>query len=166
MRREMFDEGMAMISRMFRKPLKADNIAAIWDDVKDEPDSAMTKTFYRVEIDFHPDALVPVGKIRDVIKSEGKKIREKEAVEREQEARRVKDGGVKSIPDGHTDHSRACCAFLKAAFSGVDNGTLRKMAEDGESRFPGRGFDAWLNGALSIESKSPMSRRDLACGSD
>jgi len=163
MERKWFDEGLAMISMMFRRPYKPETINAIWDAVKDEPGDAIVRSIKRVEVDFHPDALVPISKIRDIILAEGKKIREAQTVAREREAQRQKDAEAKSLPDGHTEYSRAVCDFLNAALAGVDRSKLRTMAQEGARRFPRRGFEQWLNGALGDKARQ-VDRMQKASG--
>jgi hypothetical protein len=144
-----YTQGMQMIGQYFGRPYKSDSIKAIWEDVKNEPDKAVDKAFIRVEIDFHQAQVVPIARIRDLILTEGKKIREAEICQREQLAEKMKREEQKPWNPGADEHGKACAAFLTAAFSGqYSHDQLREMAEDGERRFPGRGFDAWLNGAL------------------
>lgn len=163
MERREFDECMSVVSAMFRRPYKLETIGAIWASVQAEPAGALVRMLNRVEVDFHPDALVPISKIRDIILAEGKKIREGEAAEREREAQRQKDAEAKSLPDGHTEYSRAVCDFLNAALAGVDRSKLRTMAQEGARRFPRRGFEQWLNGALGDKARQ-VDRMQKASG--
>lgn len=150
MERRVFDEGMVAISGLFRRSYQPGAIAAIWPDVCNEPSQAMTKAFFRIEVEFHSDALVPIAKIRDMILYEGSRIREAEALQREVEAKRERLSQPTEVPKGHDEYSRACADFLKAVFSGrYTRDELAVKAAEGQQRFPGRGFDAWLNGSLS-----------------
>jgi hypothetical protein len=156
----MFDEGMGEISRLFRKGYKTETVAAIWDAVKSEPDSAMTRAFYRVEVEFHPDQLVPIAKIRDIILQEGKKIREADTVRREQESAQMKKEEAQPWAEPSTSYGKACASFLKAAFSGqYSREQLKAMAEKQEARFHKMGFDAWLDGVLTEEGWEKRHRR-------
>jgi len=149
MQLERYAEGMKMIGQYFGRPFKPESIKAIWEDVKNEPDGAMNKAFMRVEIDFHQAQVIPIARIRDLILTEGRKIREAETTEREREAERTKAEERKPWAPPNDPHGKACAAFLQAAFSGLySHDELMAMAEDGERTFPGRGFNHWLKGAL------------------
>lgn len=90
MDRKYFDEGLKHICSHFTKPHPAKVIDSIWEEVKDFPNHAINATSKRVEQEFHPVQLVAIGKIKDIIIIEGKKILSKEAAEREREAEEAK----------------------------------------------------------------------------
>lgn len=90
MDRKYFDEGLKHICAHFTKPHPAKVISSIWEEVKDYPNYAINATSKRVEQEYHPGQLVAIGKIKDMIIIEGKKILGKEAVEREREAEEAK----------------------------------------------------------------------------
>ena len=144
MERNFYNEAMAKISGHFRKPYRDCDIDAIWPVVQDLPAGSLVKTYQRVTTDYHPDALTPIGKIRDIIVQEGRKILEQASIERENEDRRQRKEEMKSLPSGHDEHSRECCSFLGKVFSGkFTTAELLHMAEEGDKRFPGRGFKPW-----------------------
>lgn len=160
-------EGLCEIGKFFGEDYKDDAIKAVQSLILLEPNQAMVKAYNRVVSEFPQRFLPPLAKVRDIILQEGKKIREAEAIQREQEDRRQRTETPESLPKGHTEYSRACCSFLKAAFGRYHTlDELRKMAEDGERRFPGRGFDAWLKGSLNKGKVLPIDRMQKASGEE
>jgi hypothetical protein len=152
-------EGLQMIGQFFGEDYKPDAIKAVQNAILLEPDAAMTSTYKRAVVEFPQRFLPPLSKVRDIIIQEGRKIREAETVEREREAERTKAEERKPWAPPNDPHGKACAKFLQAAFSGMySHDELRVMADEGEKKFPGRGFDVWLKGALKPKVVEPKQR--------
>lgn len=144
---EFLEVGVNSIADFFGGKYKPEAVRMVSGSVLVESDVALKYAYKRCITEFNN--LPPIAKVRDIIIQEGKKIREQQAIEREEEAKRQNKDMPRTLPSGSTEYSRACCSFLKAAFSGYyDKSELRKMAIEGEKKFPCMGFDAWLNGSL------------------
>lgn len=115
MDRKYFDEGMNHICSHFAKPHPGKVINSIWDEVKDFSNHAINAASKRVEQEFHPGQLVSIGKIKDIIIIEGKKILGKEALEREREAEEAKRqrGEHRRDNTNYVDRLKADSEFAK-----------------------------------------------------
>lgn len=165
MKPEYFSDAMDMINSMFRRGYDAKAAASIWDAVRDEPDAAMVRAVKRIEMEFHPDQLVAPGKIRDIILQEGRKIRDREAEGRQREADRLKAEEAQPWKTPVSVYGRAVVDFLSCdAMRDRDVEALRNTAEGCMKRFPGRGFEVWVTGALNRGKGPIMDRQQQAAG--
>ncbi len=142
MDRRYFDEGMGCISRYFAKPYKVENINAIWPDVRDYPNEAMNAAHKRVEVEYHASQLVAIGKIKDLIIIEGRKIQGKEAVEREQEAERQKrEYRTLGQVQGLSEYEKDCLAAVRTMMD-PDIDEIPKLTAiiHLERKYPGKGW--------------------------
>lgn len=141
--------GIKDICEFFGQNYKPEAIRLIEPAVLSEPAFAMMEAITRVKVEFSPRAIPPIAKVRDIICQEGRKIRDEEITAREREAARARKELPAALPVGDDLYGKTCRKFLTLALSGqYDKGELREMALKGEERFPGRGFDAWINGCL------------------
>lgn len=144
---EFLEEGLKSIAGFFGGEYKSEQIRMVQGALMPEPEKALRDAYKRCCTEFN--GLPTIAKVRDIVMQEGRKIREAEIVEREREAERTKAEERKPWAPANDPHGKACAKFLQAAFSGqYSRDELRAMAEEGEKKFPGRGFDVWLKGAL------------------
>jgi hypothetical protein len=158
-------EGLEEVGKFFGEDYKPEAIKAVQSPILVEPNAAMARAYQRVISEFPQRFLPPLSKIRDIILQEGKRIREAEAIQREQEAAQRKAEEGRPMREPATPYGRACASFLVAAFSGnYSRAELLRMAEDGVKRFPGMtGFRGWVE-RLKPADVIPMDRRRVAGG--
>jgi hypothetical protein len=144
MRQQDFIDAMRIISKMFRRGYTDEQAAKIWPAIKDEPNAAIHAAVMKVETDFHPDMLVPIGKIRDIILQEGKHIREEQVQEREREAQRMKAEEKRTLydyrPKGEFEKDAFECMIFCAGDAKPDE-KLKRIAEMAR-KYPHREYSA------------------------
>lgn len=143
---EYLYQGLIQIAKFFGGEYREEQIRMVTGAILPEPDNALRSAYKRCCTEFN--ALPTIAKVRDIVIQEGRKIRELEICQREQLAERMKREEQRPWNPGNDEHGKACAAFLAAAFGGESINRLRETAEEGERKFPGRGFDVWLKGAL------------------
>ena len=147
MTHEFISQGLKSIAVFFGGEYRPEQVNMVVGSLTPEPDGALREAYKRCCTEFN--SLPTIAKVRDIVIQEGRKIREDETVEREREAEKLKAEECKPWAPPNDPHGKACVKFLQAAFSEqYSHDELRKMAEDGERQFPGRGFNHWLKGAL------------------